>query len=105
MLWNSSMPCFSPDGQRIAWSADNWTHENWQGNEPTDRPYLNSFWKPDFGQGSHHHIWTCELDDMDDDHCYFPPSYWGYATPNPSQYTHHYDMHYNPSWDWLEPQE
>ncbi|TKJ43830.1 hypothetical protein CEE36_01555 [candidate division TA06 bacterium B3_TA06] len=103
-LWNSSMPCFSPDGQRIAWSADNWTRQGWQGNLPENRPYNNSFWKPDFDQGSIHQIWTCELDHINNDHYYFPPSFWGWENgPVGVGYGdhkgHQHHKHYNPSWD------
>lgn len=104
-LWNSSMPCFSPDGNHIAWSADNWTRQGWQGNLPENRPYSNSFWKPDFDQGSCHQIWTCELDHINNDHYYFPPSFWGWSGSAPEgvgygdHKGHQHHKHYNPSWD------
>jgi len=100
-LWNSSMPCFSPDGERIAWSADNWTGLTWQPDNYPDGPYNPSYWKPNGGQGSVHQIWTRRLD-QPDHHYWFPPSYWGYLEgegpwPWPPGHQHH--KHYNPSWD------
>ncbi|MBN2380744.1 PD40 domain-containing protein [candidate division WOR-3 bacterium] len=113
-LWNSSMPCFSPDGERIAWSCDNWTGISWQNKNP-DGSYPTSYWKPDGDQGSSHQIWTRRLD-QSDHHYWFPPSYWGWnpdwTPPQPWPWGgystgpgHQHHKHYNPSWDWLEPQE
>jgi hypothetical protein len=110
-LWNSSMPCFSPDGQRIAWSADNWTGTGWMGSFE-ERPYTDydyeSYWKPiGMGQGSDHQIWIMDKDE--DHHYWFPPSFWGWDNENekPTPYGgysvgpgHQHHKHYNPSWDY-----
>ncbi|MBD3286206.1 hypothetical protein GF359_06695 [candidate division WOR-3 bacterium] len=103
-MWNSSMPCFSPDGERIAWSADNWTSVSWQKHIQGRPPYDPSYWKPDDrGQGSSHQIWTRELNQTD--HCYwFSPSTWGYSGgeyPGRGYWEggHQHHKHYNPSWD------
>lgn len=107
-LWNSSMPCFSPDGERIAWSADNWTGISWQSDNHPEGPYNPSYWKPPSNPGASHQIWIRHKDENDDNY-WFPPSYWAYngptnpPTPWPPGHQHH--KHYNPSWDWLEPQE
>jgi hypothetical protein len=100
-LWNSSMPCFSPDGQRIAWSADNWTPTLWSN-------LYNSWKRP--ANGSIHQIWIRNTDDLPDEHeNWFSPTFWGWDGSKPNPYAssggHQAHKHYNPSWDWLEPQE
>lgn len=104
-MWNSSMPCFSPDGERIAWSADNWTGTGWLGDYST-RPYddaipteniYDSYWKPlGLEQGSSHNIWIMDKDE--DHHYWFPASYWGWDN-GLTIYKHHHHKNYNPSWD------
>ncbi|MBN2380742.1 PD40 domain-containing protein [candidate division WOR-3 bacterium] len=112
-MWNSSMPCFSPDGQRIAWACDNWTSVSWQPLNFPNGPYDPSYWKPDDrGQGSSHQIWVRATNHSPDDHEYwFASSFWGWDTTHDRigsgdwEGGHQHHKHYNPSWDWLESQE
>lgn len=102
-LWNSSMPCFSPNGQHIAWSADNWTNTGWLG-AYEDRPFSTSYWKPNITQGASHQIWIRATSDSKENHInWFPPSYWGWSGSGPGHGFwnggHMRHKHYNPSWD------
>lgn len=101
-LWNSTMPCFHPNGQKIVWSASNWTNVPWR----ESYPYQPSYWRPgDRGQGASQQIWIRGTNQTADEHNrWFPPSFWGYSESGPGgghwNGGHQHHQHFNPSWDY-----